>query len=723
MATTSFFGYQLTSLKADFEFERFFPTNDPDIAFYEDHLQKFGYDNDYLILIISNHKGVFEEPFLNEVNVAIDSIEKLDNITSVFALTNARQPVQGPMGITPIPLIHIDQPDLYQTDSTKLVQHPVYSNFLSHNAQSLLIQLNHSHLSEPQQAKALNVELENLIKHYNFDKYRLAGKVIAQEAFVGYIQNDFVVFLIAALVTSFLLLLWIFKSLKVALMPYLVSITSLIWLLGTMAWLGYSISILGSLIPPVILFVSTSDSIHLINAFRNTQVSDHIQRLKAAVNKVLVPTLLTSVTTAVGFFSLWTIDTLPIRELGMFCGLGICIAFIITFLFGPIMIKRSYPPIRPDQRMKRLAIWNLRNQKPVFLAWLALLIIAAVGMSLLKTDSYLLKDLPGDSQVRKDFTYVDEQFGGSKPWEIALWPAGEANSLLDYEVILEIDKIEAYLRDTYQMERVVSPATLVRFTNQMNSGGLVENFKLPSKTDHNKIIRSLDRLLKRDQLPKVIHEKSYGRIAAFIPEYGTYETIRRNQQLQKFIESAIDRNILQTRLTGTTYLIDKSHEVLSYNLLKGLVLGILVISLLLGIYFRSIKILLISLIPNIIPLIAVAGFMGLTGAPLKLTTSVIFAVTFGIAVDDTIHFLAVFRKSKAKSSVQKLINTYQSAGKAILLTTVIIVSGFFLFILSSFGATYYLGLFMTISLAIALLTDLTLLPLLLHLFKTKETQR
>ena len=723
MSISVFFGYLLTTLKADFEFERFFPTNDPDIRFYEKHLQKFGYDNDYLILIITNDKGVFEESFLKKVTTATDTVENLKNVVSVFSLTQAKQPVKGPMGITPIPLIHVDNPSLYASDSSKLNQHPIYRNFISSDGNSLLIQLNHAHLSDPEQSNTLNTQIAQTLNQFDFDHYRLAGKVIAQESFIGYIQKDFVQFLVAALVISFLLLWWIFKSLKIALMPYLVSVTSLIWLLGTMAWLGYSISILGSLIPPVILFVSTSDSIHLINAFRNTEHPNHIKRLQSAIHKVFIPTLLTSATTAIGFFSLWTIDTLPIRELGMFSGLGICIAYIVTFLFGPLLIKRTYSPIQKDQRMKRLAIWNLRNQKTVFSAWVLVLIIAGVGVSWLKTDSYLLKDLPEDSQVRKDFTFVDEKFGGSKPWEIALWPANDTLSLLDYRVIQEIDKIETYLQSTYQMDRLVSPATLVRFSNQMNGSGLVENFKLPAEENHDRVIRSLDRLLKRGHLPNVIHETSYGRIAAFIPEYGSYETTRRNRELRKFIESAIDSNVLQTRLTGTTYLIDKSHEVLSYNLLKGLILGILVISLLLGFYFRSIKILLISLIPNVIPLVAVAGFMGLTGAPLKLTTSVIFAVTFGIAVDDTIHFLAVFRKNRSQSSVYRLINTYQSAGKAILLTTVIIVSGFFLFILSSFGATYYLGLFMTISLVIALLTDLTLLPLLLHLFKTRETQR
>lgn len=709
-------------MKADFEFEKFFPTDDPDIDFYSEHLEKFDYDNDYLILVLTNNDGIFRHTFLDHALQLSDSIAKMESINAVFSLVNAQLPVKGPMGYTPIPLLHLNNPNRYADDSLQIVSHPIFKNFISKDGKSLLVQINHNHLSDPNASKALNEQLVELLENSGLN-YRLAGKVIAQEAFVGYIQSDFVLFLIAALVISFVLLIWIFRSLKIALMPYLVSLTSLIWLLGIMSLLGFSITILGSLIPPVILFVSTSDSIHLINAFRNTSGDDRIVRIQVAVQKVFIPTLLTSITTAVGFISLWTLDTAPIQELGMFAGLGICIAFLITFAFGPLLIKKHYPAERRTNRLESLGNWVLTNQKKITLFWIILIGISIYGIYLLKTDAYLLKDLPEGSQVRKDFTYVDNQLGGSKPWELAIWPSDSMNTLFDEAVIHEINKIDQYLHDKYPMERLVSPATLVKLSNQMNHGGLNSAFKLPESKEYQRTIKSLQQLLKRDLLPNVSYHNSYGRIAAFIPEYGSLETNRRNDELMKFIEQTIDGSIIQTRLTGTTYLIDKSHEVLSYNLLKGLLIGILIISLVLGLYFRSVKTLLISLIPNIIPLLVVAGFMGIIGAPLKLTTSVIFAVTFGIAVDDTIHFLAVFSKSRDKTTKEKILTTYKSAGKSIILTTLIIVSGFSLFILSSFGATYYLGLFMTISLMIALLTDLTLLPLLLHLFKTKETQR
>lgn len=718
----AFFGYQFSNLKADFEFEKFFPKNDPDIEFYETHLEKFSYDNDYLIAILSNDQGVFDQTFLQKTKQLTDSLRQLNGILNVFSPATLQQPVKGPMGVIPLPLIHIDEPGKYKSDSINIFKHPLFNTYFSKDGKSLILQINHQHFLDPGRSKSFPNQLDNVFTYYHFDHYRLVGKLAAQNAFVGYIQNDFVVFLVVALILSFILLTVIFRSVRIALLPYLISVTSLIFLLGIMSLLGYSISILGTLLPPVILFVSTSDAIHLINAYRSSEEKDFIKRLQLAYHKVFIPTLLTSVTTAVGFLSLCTIDTVPIQELGVFGCIGILIAFLVTFCLSPLLINQKYPEQKPSKWLKKSAIWVHKNQLIITCSWVALIAASIVGISHLQTDAYLLKDLPEDSQIRKDFALVDEQFGGSKPWEMAVWPVDSSSNLWNYETMLEMEKLHDHVVSEYPMDRLISPVTLLKYSNQMLNGGLTSEFKIPEHSGYDRTLSYLKKLQKRGLLPLVINEDGrYARFAGFIPEYGSHETSVRNHQLSEFIKQELNEDIVRTKLTGTTYLIDKSHELLSFNLIKGLLIGIGIIAVLLGLYFKSWKILLISLVPNILPLLAVAGYMGLTDTPLKLTTSVIFAVTFGIAVDDTIHFLAVYHRSKCESSVWKTVNTFNSAGKAIIYTTMIIISGFFLFTLSSFGATYYLGLFMTISLLIALLTDLTVLPLLLHLFqKTRK---
>jgi predicted RND superfamily exporter protein len=210
------------------------------------------------------------------------------------------------------------------------------------------------------------------------------------------------------------------------------------------------------------------------------------------------------------------------------------------------------------------------------------------------------------------------------------------------------------------------------------------------------------------------------RIMGFLPEYGSYETNRRNEKMLQYLDETIDHELIDYRITGTTFLIDKSHELLSKNLLKGLFIAILIIGIILALYFKSFKLLILSLIPNIIPLLVVAGVLGWTGISLKMSTSIIFTIAFGIAVDDTIHMMSYYIKNGIKDTKEALMATFYHAGSAMLITSIVMIAGFSLFLFSDFGATFYLGLFTSLSLLIALIVDLTILPILLFTFKKKD---
>ncbi|RED95577.1 efflux RND transporter permease subunit [Marinoscillum furvescens] len=652
------------------------------------------------------------------------TIAKLKGTKSVLSPTTMQHLIKGPMGLTAFPLIHINDPEKLPADSARIFSHPLYRMFFGENGQSMLLQVQHNHFTTPE-AAAQYLEQVNALLQTTDLRYRLIGKLTAQNEFITYIQKDFSLFLIAALAISFCLLLWIFRSLKSALLPYLISLTTLLWLLGLMAGLGFSLTILGSLIPPIILFVSSSDAIHLLHSYRKAPAQGHIGKLQQGAQKVFIPTFLTSITTATGFFSLFTINTVPVQELGLFAGIGVLLAFVVTFLFGPLIISGDQKKQQTHSpKMTFLALLTLRHQRAISVGAFVCIAVAAWGISELKTDAYLLGDLPAESPTRIDFDYVDQTFGGSKPWELAIWPADSTQTLWEQSVAAELAKIATYLHEIYGMEQLWSPVSLLKYGHQINLGGLPHHFRLPeTKTDHRQAVQNARRLLNKKQSPALITaDGSYGRFAGFIPEYGSRETIQRNNELLQYLQRQVDTSVLRYQLTGTTHLIDKSHQLLATHLLQGLAIGIGIIGLILGMYFRSVKIALLSLLPNALPLIIVAGYMGITGITLQLTTSIIFAIAFGIAVDDTIHFVAVYQRAPVKHPVWRLVYTYKTAGTALILTTLVVVTGFSLFITSSFGATHFLGLFLSISLLVALLTDLTLLPLLLHYF-CKNNQR
>ncbi|WP_424961084.1 efflux RND transporter permease subunit [Ekhidna sp.] len=722
VAITLLLGWNLQYVAFDFEFEKFFPNNHPDSKAYAQHVAQFGYDNDYLHIILEREEGIFDKEFLALAAAFEKSLADIDDVENVYSPLSLQHVVKSPTGLIIFPLIHTDSPTDYQIkqDSSRVFGNPFYRSAFSNSGGALSIYMHHAHFSDQARSEKLLEAIRSKARNFGISDIRLVGKLSASGVFISYIQNDFGKFLIGSLSLSFLLLLLIFRNFKSALLPFLISLLSIVWLFGLMGLIGLKINLLSSLLPPILFFVSMSDAVHLMNALKKSGGLEAKEKLKTALQIVWVPTLLTSVTTAIGFLSLIWINTEPVQFLGVFAAIGIIFAFIITFTFG--LLVASITNFSADKRIlevpdKWLSIL-VSKKKPVIVVC-ALVVLALIpGITQLRINSYLLDDLPEDSQVRKDFEYADAELGGSKPYEVRVEVADTSMSIWDKKVMNEIVKIEEYLLYEYPIAKVQSPATIIKYLNMVNNGGLNENYDYP---DSERSYRSTIRLKNRidpKRLDKLVTEDGkVGRLIGFFPELGSHETDIRNQKMLKYFQENVDGSIVDYRITGTTYLIDKSHELLSINLLKGLITAIIVIGVILGIYFKSWKLLLISLIPNIIPLIMVAGILGWFGISLKMTTSIIFTIAFGIAVDDTIHMMSYYLKNKNADPMKRMGDTFKHAGSAMLITSIIMSVGFSLYLFSNFGATYYLGLFVSLSLLIALIIDLSLLPILLITFR------
>ncbi len=723
---TVFLGWNTRNIDFDFEFEKFFPKDHPESRLYLEHVEQFGYDNDFLHIILQNSGSVFDTSFLRRASAFEESLLKLDHVERTYSPLSLFHVIKSPTGLIVFPLIHTDDQRKLAQDSARVYGNEFYRAAFSEKGDAISIYLNHDHFNDPEISESLLSNIEAKAREFELEHVRLVGKLSASGVFIRYIQEDFGKFLIGSLILSFGLLLVIFRKLQSAILPFVISLLSIIWLFGLMGLLGVKINLLTSLIPPILFFVSMSDAVHLMNAVSKSEESDQKRKLVAGVQIVWLPTMLTSVTTAIGFLSLLWINTIPVQTLGIFTSIGILFAFMITFSLGVMISSTS--------KSGGVVFFNASTSYAKFLHrhskkyWLAASLVVALlipGLFQLEINAYLLDDLPPDSQVRKDFDYTDINLGGSKPYEIRVEVADSALSVWDKEVMDEIVKIEEYLLRSYPVTKVQSPATIVKYLTMANNGGLNENYAYPtSEREYQTTLRLKNRIDPKRMNKLVTEDGKVARLIGFFPELGSKETGRRNRKMLDHLKGNIDQSLLRYHITGTTYLIDKSHELLSRNLLLGLVTAVLIIGALLGMYFRSWKLLVISLIPNLIPLLMVAGIIGWFGISLKMTTSIIFAVTFGIAVDDTIHVMSGFLHSKIKDPDQRLAHTFKHAGNAVIITTVIMCAGFCLFLFSNFGATYYLGLFILISLIAALLVDLTILPLLLlHSSKNAAERR
>ncbi|MEM6643172.1 MAG: efflux RND transporter permease subunit [Bacteroidota bacterium] len=723
---TLVFGWNLGQLEFDFEFEKFFPKNHPESMQYKEHVAQFGYDNDFLHIILQNERSVFDSSFLAKAVAFEESLSDVKDVIRVYSPLSLQHVVKSPTGLVVFPLLHTDRPAKYRQDSIRIFGNEFYSSAFSRSGDALSIYLNHAHFDDPVRSEALLSSIEHSASKLGLQEIRLVGKLSASGVFVRYIKDDFGKFLGGSLLLSFGLLLLIFRNIKFALLPFFISLLSIVWMFGLMGMLGIKINLLSSLIPPILFFVSMSDAVHLMNAIKKTGHQGKKEQLLSAVQVVWIPTVLTSITTGIGFMSLLWINTEPVQYLGLFAAIGIIFAFVITFTFGLLMASlTSFASGKSIFEVPASLVDSLFEHKKIYIAGcLFLLALLVPGVFQLKINSFLLDDLPKEAQVRKDFEYTDTFMGGSKPYEVRVEVADSALNIWDKKVMDEIVKIEDYLLQEYPIVKVQSPATIMKYLTMANLGGLNQHYHYPeSNATYASTLKLKNRIDPKRMNKLVTEDGKVARLIGFFPELGSYETGIRNQKFLAYLDSNVNPRVINYNITGSTYLIDKSHEMLSKDLFYGLITAIGIIAMVLGIYFRSWRLLLISLIPNFIPLLLVAGIMGWLGISVKMTTAIIFTITFGIAVDDTIHMISNYLQQPFTNPKERLRACFKHAGSAVLITSLIMSAGFSLFLFSNFGATYYLGLFIVLSLLVAVLVDLTILPLLLFLVPNYAKKR
>lgn len=718
---------RLPDLKFDYELENFFPQNDPDLAYYREFSNSFGHDNDYLLLGFDAPTGVFQSELLNDIDRGLKQITSHPATLRILSPTNFKTIVSSPIGKIPIPLLHLSKPEKLEKDSANVYAHPFHREmFISKSGSTVKVIVLHQRFTDKADADEYVTVIEEAFKDFP-TRMRMAGKANAQTAFVNAVQEDFSRFLVLALITIFLFLLYLFRQLKLVVVALLVAGFSVAATVGLMAATGKAIDVLSSLIPTILLVVAMSDLIHLYahiqRAYQSSgQIKDAIGK---AVRKVGLATLLTSFTTAVGFLTLITINVKPIIDLGIYAAAGILMTLLVTYLLFPTTLFLSNPSQRsqPIDTLTSSLLRNafrtiIRKRKIILISSLAFVLVGIVGYSKLEINAYLVGDLPNPDQVKSDFLFFDREFSGSKPFTLSVWLKDTTKEFYSKDVITQLAQVERTIKNHMSVGDLFSPVTLVRFANQSLHKGAPEAYRLPeSDKDWNKAINWIRRNRPEHRLKKVI-DGNRAQIAGFYQDIGSKKSAQKQETLLLELDSIVDSKVLGYRHTGTSLLVDKSHELLSVNLIKGLLIATGIVALIVGLMFRSARMVVIALIPNLLPLLLTAAVMGFFRIPLSLSTAVVFAISFGIVVDDTIHFLSQFKleMQSGKSRLFAIKAAINSSGQAILLTTIILTSGFLMFCFSNFNTSFYMGLFVSISFITALMADLLLLPLLIILW-------
>lgn len=718
-------------LRFDYNFDNFFPKGDPDLAYYFSYRDKFGNDNDYLLIGLDNGTSIFDQDFLTKVDSMTKFMQRQRHVESVLSPTTVKSPIVEQFGYFEIPYLHVDEPERYTQDSAMIYKsRELVGTVFSEDATAVSLFVQTSDDLSKGASDTLIAAMYQQLDQLGLNNNHVAGKALAQAVFIEKMKIELAVFMSASIMLV-ILFLWIaFRTAWGVLVPLVVVLLSVIWSLGIMGLFNKPIDIMTVLLPTIMFVVGMSDVIHIMSRYITEigQGATKVQALRTTLREVGLATLLTSLTTSVGFLTLLTTSIVPIREFGFYTAISIFLAFVLAFTVLPailLLIKRPNPrrALRIDFswpiQLRRLYSFVLRKPKPILYASMAIVVVSMLGISLIRVDTTLLEDLGDDDPVIKDFQYFEEKFSGVRPFELHLM-AAPGKTMYDLEVLQEIDKIETYLYQDYGLNFITSPATVVRTINRALNGGFNNFYTLPeSRQSMQQVRRRLDAFNKRDELRSVVTaDQMEGRLAGKMTDVGSVRAAELNDSLKLFIDQHINPQLLQTRLTGSAVMLDKNNEYVVSNMMQGLLIAFLVVAILVGIIFRSLRMVVISLVPNIIPLLMIGGIMGFLGINMTVSVSIIFTIAFGIAVDDTIHFLGKLKLElrQGKSLPYAIKRTIISAGKAIIITSCILVAGFLTLVLSSFDGTFYVGVFVSLTLLFAVVADLLLLPVLILYF-------
>ena len=497
-----------------------------------------------------------------------------------------------------------------------------------------------------------------------------------------------------------------------------------------------ALDLLMTLIPTLLFIIGVSNSVHILTGYNEEYLIEN-NKYKAVNNTIMKigkTTFLTALTTAIGFISLYFIDIPPIQNFGIATAVGVMITWVVSITVLPSAICITQTK-KYTNNLKKEKKWNkiltplfhliFKYKKHTIIIASLLFVISVIGIYKLETNNYVLDDLSEKSSLKKDMRFFESQFAGIRPFEMGFALKDTSLTIFDIQVAREIDTVQYYLENVYGAKMSYSAMTIMKEINRSINGGKQEYYRVPNSIQEMKNIKkyfdkNVDKTATSTLLTK---EGKKGRISSKIHDLGQKKVTELNQNLREFLNKNI--HLVDFRITGAPDMMDKTSAYISTQIIKGLIFSFLVVALLMGILFKSVKIALISLIPNVLPLVFVAGLMGLIGIDLKFSTVVIFTIGFGIAVDDTIHLLVRYKIElpNARDKKDALFQSIKTTGKALIITSFVLSSGFLTFLLSDFSSTFYIGLLISITLLFALISDLFLLPILiLAIDKNKESK-
>ena len=714
------------------------PDDHPTNLRYEEFLKIFGEEGNLIVIGVKDN-DLFSSKNMNSWNKLSKSFEDNKNVEDVITIQDLKKLKKDiknkRFDFEPLLKDSVESnSELIKLKKSLKTDFPVYDNILF-NSQGESIRT----------AIFLNKSIVNTSKRKSFiyedlipkiEKFEKASKIDVHISGMPYVRtlnsqniiDEIEIFIIAAILVTSLIFFFFFRSYRATFISMLVVIIGVMWTFGILGFLEYEITVLTALIPPLIIVIGIPNCIFLINKYQH-EVNKHGNKAKSlqrVITKVGNATLMTNTTTASGFATFIITQSKLLTEFGTVASLSIMAIFILCLLIIPIIY--SYMPIPSDKHLEhlnkrwinKLGDWIESTVKEknigIYIVSVSLLVLSIIGIYQIKTSGSLLEDMPKNANFYKDIEFYEKEFDGVMPLEILI-NTKRAKGVLKRSTLKKMNAIEELIIEIPELSKPISIVSLVKYTKQAFYNGNPKYYQLPTAQENGFILSYAKNTSNNLSLLKnyVDSTGQYARITTFIKNSGIDEMDRIEKALNNEIKKQFDDKY-EVSITGKAYLFQKGTSFLIKNLILSLSLAIVLISLFMAYMFRSFRMIIISLVPNLLPLLVTAGFMGFIGVSIKPSTILVFSIAFGISVDDTIHFLAKYRQELIASrwSIKKSVfAALRETGVSMFYTSIVLFFGFSVFITSNFGGTVALGALISGTLLLAMMANLLLLPTLL----------
>jgi len=751
-------GFKASQIQLSYELAKILPKSDERFQLYENFKSKYGEDGNVMVIGLENDQIFSPNEFdawhslTKEIKgqTGINNVLSITNLPEVYIDSVSNKFSTRPIWDTTLPTTKTRLDSL----QFKLTRLPLFTDFIftkDFKVHLMLITLDQKTIN--------NKNRIQLVKHIKSlgDQYstkmghpiHYSGMPFIRTEYTSQVTNELAIFLILAILVTSAILFYFFRSIKVVFFALIVILVGIIASLATIVLFDFKITLLSGLIPPLIVVIGVPNVIFLLNKYHETflRTQNKEESLIESTSIIGRTLFLANLTTSIGFGVFAFTGSSLLVEFGIVAAINVMFTFALSVLLIPIFFSFLSPPKAKDlahfespkvsKFLLRVEAWVFNHRKSIYLFVGVILAFSMYGLTKIKAVGYIVDDLPQDNAIFTDLKFIEKHFKGVMPFEISI-DAREDGRALSPEILTKIKRTEKVIAEYPEFTQGLSILTATKYLYQVYRGGDPKYFVLPSINELNKLAAFQTSLNGKDNLFNgfIDSKKRFTRISFQMQDAGTTRTRELFDQIKPRIDSIYlsdpetgelkkegDPNTFSAKITGNSVIYAFQTEYLQVNLIESTLSAIFLICVLMALLFRSWKMVIISTLPSLIPLLITAGLMGHFGIALKPSTILIFSIAFGISSDGTIYFLTRYKEEFTKNTldIKKSIQiTIQKTGVSMFYTAMILFFGFFIFTASTFKGTQALGVLVSITLLMAMICNLILLPAFLMSLNKKE---